>query len=587
MTVTPAMTGGGVRPNILLVVVDCGRADKWLERPRRVTPTLDKLRATGITLPNTIVEKACTTPSFTGLLTGSYSPAHGVHNVWGDRLADDVPLLTHALTAAGYHTYAEVTGPLLPETGLARGFEQYRYRAPSDYLNTPWGDEFVARLRGGGYAGPWFVMLHLWELHPERLVAAGFDDPRYGDDSYDRSIAGLDAQLARVFEAVGDAALVFTADHGEKLRSETYHPGTAVAYARELLQIDRADGLVPFHVAHWAGPSVLQQLYGAGTAMLRDLDLKALQPPRFDRWTYLRDRLRLLWLTPWLTLRDLLALATPRKLTEMLHRSELLNADRSRQKVARFRRVVGDERLLDMHLRMWLNSYKHNLDEGHMLHVYDFLVRVPLVIRWPGSSGTVPPATASAHPPGATINRMVRQVDILPTILDLLGISRATSLSEPQSASPQVNDPAPRSAIGDPAEASARLGGSRALPERHTRGRSFAPLLRGQAWEAAPAYVSVSGLPRDLELRGVRTEQYKYTYGPHNADLPQELYDLQADPGEVRNLAAQDPQRCTELRRLANAFVPSTPQRAATPMTVSAADQARIEQQLRDLGYLA
>lgn len=572
----PAATSGDTaRPNILLVVVDCGRADKWLERPGRVTPTLDELRATGVTLPNTIVEKACTTPSFTCLLTGSYSPSHGVHNVWGDRLADDIPLLTHALAAAGYHTYAEVTGPLLPEMGLARGFQQYHYRAPSDYLNTPWGDAFVARLRDGGYAGPWFVMLHLWELHPERLVAAGFDDPRYGDDIYDRSIAGLDAQLARVFEAAGDAAIIFTADHGEKLRSETYRPGTAVAYARDLLQIDRADGLVPFHVAHWAGPSVLQQLYGAGTAMLRDLDLKALQPPRFDRWTYLRDRLRLLWLTPWLTLRDLLALATPRKLTEMLHRSELLNADRSRQKVARFRRVVGEERLLDMHLRMWLNSYKHNLDEGHMLHVYDFLVRVPLVIRWPGVSratptdsapprepGAVPTAFASACPPGSTLNRMVRQVDILPTLLDLLGISGAAAdASEPNA--------------------------SNAIPERHTRGRSFAPLLRGQPWQPAPAYVSVSGLPRDLELRGVRTEQYKYTYGPHNADLPQELYDLQADPGEVHNLAAQQPQRCAELRDLANAFVPSTSQRTAAPMTVNADDQARIEQQLRDLGYLA
>jgi len=45
--------------------------------------------------------------------------------------------------------------------------------------------------------------------------------------------------------------------------------------------------------------------------------------------------------------------------------------------------------------------------------------------------------------------------------------------------------------------------------------------------------------PADLEIHGVRTEQHKYTFGPQNDELPQELYDLQADPGETRNLAGE------------------------------------------------
>ena len=116
-----------LRPNVLMVVADCGRADKWVDPGRRTrTPTIDALRQSGLTFPTAIVEMACTTPSFTGLLTGRYSPRHGVHMVWGDRLADSVPMLTEVLAANGYHTYAEVTGPLLPES-LLRGLAS-RYR---------------------------------------------------------------------------------------------------------------------------------------------------------------------------------------------------------------------------------------------------------------------------------------------------------------------------------------------------------------------------------------------------------------------------------------------------------------------------
>jgi len=527
------------RPNILLIVVDCGRADCWLGPGRTTrTPTVDALRAAGISLPVTIVEKACTTPSFASLLTGLYSPRHGVHMVWGDRLPDYVKLLTEVLAAEGYHTYAEVTGPLLPEMGLARGFEQYEYRAPSDYLHTRWGDELVARLRGEHYRTPWFLLLHLWELHPPRQVSDAFDRPEYGRNAYERAVSSLDAQLARVLEAVSpDSVVIFTADHGVKLPSESYRPGSAVAYVREALRLDQLDGPAPYHVANWAGPSVLQQLYGTGAALLRELSLADIRArAHASPWTRLRDRVELLLLTPYLRARDLATLMIPGQLTAMLKRSGLLDAHRSQRKVERFRRWLGEERLLDLHLRMWANSYKRNLDEGHMLHVYDFLVRVPLVIRWTGRL-----------PAGANCRRMVRQVDIFPTLLDLLGIR---------------------------------------VPGDALDGTSFRSLLDGGPWEPRPAFLSVSGLPRDLELRGVRTEAYKYTYGPHNPDLPAELYDLRQDPAETQNLAAAEPEVCASLRELAERFVPTDPRVAARPVPLTAEDQARVEQHLRDLGYL-
>jgi arylsulfatase A-like enzyme len=447
-------------------------------------------------------------------------------------------MLTEALAALGYHTYAEVTGPLLPEMGLARGFDHYEYRAPTDYLHTAWGDHLVARLRAARYRRPWFLMLHLWELHTPRQVARECDTRDFGRDPYERAVSSLDRQLERVFAAAGDeAVIVFTGDHGEKTRAEAYQPGTAVEYTRHALDVEHAAGIAPPAIAGLAGPSVLQAFYGRCGGALRALRVRDRRPPLgFGRMARLADRLRLLRLAPFVYLHDLLALGRPLALTRMLKRRGLLDADRAAAKVSRLSRSLGGERLLEMQLRMCVNSYRVNYEEGHMIHVYDFLVRTPLVIRWPGRL-----------PEGAVRDVMVREPDILPTLLDLL-----------------------------------------AAPDAHdgVDGRSFKPLLLGQRFEPLPAFLSVSGLPADLELRGVRTARHKHTFAPENDELPQELYDLRSDPTERRNLAAEHPDLCTELRALAESFVDSTGEPQCDPIELAPGEHEEVEARLQELGYL-
>jgi arylsulfatase A-like enzyme len=245
----------------------------------------------------------------------------------------------------------------------------------------------------------------------------------------------------------------------------------------------------------------------------------------------------LLRLTPLVFVHDLLKLRAPVKLTDVLKRRGLLDENRAKAKMSRFVRSVGDDRLLNMHMRMWASSYKQNIQEGHIISLYDFVVRVPLVIRAP-----------AGVPRGRSWNRMVRQPDILPTIMDFVGIS------------PE------------------RLG--------DIDGRSFKPLVEGRPWECLPAYLSLTGLPEDLETRGVRTEQHKYTYGPCNPEMPQELYDLQNDPGETVNLADREPARCSELRRLSESMLPADGQAPAEMLDITADQQQSIERHLQELGYI-
>jgi len=121
---------------------------------------------------------------------------------------------------------------------------------------------------------------------------------------------------------------------------------------------------------------------------------------------------------------------------------------------------------------------------------YDELLRVPFVLRYP------------RHVKGGQATRaLAAGVDILPTLLELAGI------------------PAPDG----------------------VQGRSFRPVLQGKA-KAFRDYVVCNSIGSSLTVVGGRWK-YVLNWSPRDLD---ELYDTQADPGEMSNLAA-DPRHAARL----------------------------------------
>lgn len=133
----------------------------------------------------------------------------------------------------------------------------------------------------------------------------------------------------------------------------------------------------------------------------------------------------------------------------------------------------------------------------HGFFVYETTLSVPLLIRGPGVV------------PGTRIENLVQTVDLLPTLVEMLGL-------------PPVQNP----------EAS---------------GVSLASALRGEPYRREPVAYAESLVPLLhfgwSDLRSIRRGKWKYIQAPRP-----ELYDLESDPMEIRNLADSQPELVKGMR---------------------------------------
>jgi arylsulfatase A-like enzyme len=151
---------------------------------------------------------------------------------------------------------------------------------------------------------------------------------------------------------------------------------------------------------------------------------------------------------------------------------------------------------------------------------------------------------------GRRVSEQVRQIDILPTILDLVGLG----------------DELPSTAAG----------------------RSLRPLMDGKALPPVPAFIETCQNSREpSSFYGVRHGGFKYAFDAGNPRVPEELYDLEADPEETKNLAAAMPGKAAELRALILEHLDQAGS-AAVAMDEEMSDKelAGLAEHLRKLGYV-
>ncbi|HZK50645.1 MAG TPA: sulfatase, partial [Actinomycetota bacterium] len=200
-------------PNVFMLFVDSLRSDA-IFGDHVPTPTFDSYAARGAAFREAVCTATTTTPSFSSILTGCYPPKHGVRGLQGYRLSPDVTTIAEAFGSAGYRTYSEVTGPLLPETGVLRGFDEVHHREGYRAPFFGWRDDVLRRM--SAYPEPWLMLLHIWEVH--RPFRPPPDYTKQWDRAgYEAVVAASDERLEPVLDSLPDNTIVaLSGDHGEE-----------------------------------------------------------------------------------------------------------------------------------------------------------------------------------------------------------------------------------------------------------------------------------------------------------------------------------------------------------------------------------
>lgn len=146
---------------------------------------------------------------------------------------------------------------------------------------------------------------------------------------------------------------------------------------------------------------------------------------------------------------------------------------------------------------------------GHNLDLYDDMVRVPLIIKFPASDKVKP----------ARRTNLTETVDLMPTILEYLGI-----------------------AVPDQAEGESLLNLAYMKKDR----------LDGEEVILRAFAFTPSSSIKSNNKHAIRVRDYKYIL---DVDAGEELYNLVDDPDEQHNLAEREPKKTADFRALLNSRI--------------------------------
>lgn len=167
----------------------------------------------------------------------------------------------------------------------------------------------------------------------------------------------------------------------------------------------------------------------------------------------------------------------------------------------------------------------------HSLLVYNTTIHVPLILRIPGAEAV-----------GRRIEQAVGHVDIVPTVLDLLGLESVDSLAGRSLVALTKDGPQPRGALHYAESLTARIA---------------------HGWG---------------EQRALIRDNWKYIHGPRS-----ELYNLEVDPDELDNLLVSEAERAGRMEAELGRWLADN---AAQQASVAQAPDAETRRRLEALGYI-
>ena len=494
-------------PDILLVVLDTARAQNFscYGYDRLTTPRIDQIAAEGVLYQDAIAPSPWTLPSHASLFTGLFPSKHGAHE-YHRYLDNRHTTLGQFLRDQGYQTVGMSNNSWISNTfGFSRGFETFIkiwqvFQAETDVTNRPAPIVDYSERPNNLYT-------RLDQLLDGNIVKNAINGvyTRFFWRRYDKGARRINAEIKGWLGR-------------RRIKHRPFF--LFVNYLEPHLQYRPPAPYDTIHLPDGVTAQAARRVnqdawrYISGAVEMTEADFDILRGLYDGELSYLDYRIG--------------------EIYDFLWEAGLLN-----------------DTLLIITSDHGENIGEHNLMD-HQYCLYDTLLRVPLIIRYP-----------PLFPAGERIVQQVQLVDVFPTIMDVLGI--------------------------DDEKLKQQMQGESLIPDRLAkRKRRFAlaeylgpqPTIEVLRRRVPDADNSIYRY--DRALRCIRTEDFKYTQASDGRD---QLHNIRDDPKELNNLVLVEKDRSdelrTELEKWLGPFAEAEP-RGEMP-EIDEATRSRLEA----LGYLS
>jgi len=511
------------KPNIVLIVMDAVRARNMsiYGYKEKTTPMLESIRHDFTLYRNAISSSYWTLPSHASIFTGTYASKHGLV-ADGDSLKPSFVTMAELLHAKGYKTVALCRNPYVSGfSRLDRGFDLfYDFRHPSV-------KSILSRLLFSKRRN--FTHLTAPALK-QRKKSSGHAKSSKRSLVFEHKLEDL--QELGIFKKTIWFLKGFFDKHAENINALTF----------KLIERFRAKPFFLFlHFGEAHAPYEIPRIFRN-----RFLTFKSTRKP----WDVNQDHRKYYFGKVKMTEADF-------RVLEALYNGAISYLDRRIYEIYSF---LQHRELLDNTLLIITSDHGENLgDHGILFHhfcLYDSLIRIPLLVKYPAILNT-------DKKPCETEERIVQNVDLLPTIMDILRTKEGKILMQVQ-------------------------GNSLVTSNIKNRDYSYAISELMEPFRPALREAKIKLKRYDRRLISIRTASKKFI---HSSDRKHEFYDLEKDPNEINNLIDSGEPCISELKEKLRPWLKKfnnfyNEHKRKSEVRINMEDiEAHIKNRLKKMGY--
>ena len=206
-----------VKPNILFLVIDSFRTDKFLGKNKSsLTPNLDHLISKGVFFEQMISSSDQTGTSIASIFTGLFPCRKNLNEFTFSE--DDNTLLSN-FKKFGYDIHGflpdidffKILSKQMNDCHLYNLLDKKSWKKIHEGL----GKEMLENIPDS--KNPWFYYVHVMDIRNPYDVPEKFLGKKYGETNYDKIVSSLDEFFGEISDKIdfSDTMVVITSDHGD------------------------------------------------------------------------------------------------------------------------------------------------------------------------------------------------------------------------------------------------------------------------------------------------------------------------------------------------------------------------------------